>query len=78
MNTVTTTTGGDPLGTCFALAVGVLLDRPEKTYTRNRKPKHTSASVRILPRLNAARRDDRGRKGGGFEVFREGYAKCIL
>ena len=32
--------------------------------------------MRLLRRPGS--RVDRGRKGGGFELLREGYAKCIL
>src|SRR5690606_31558896 len=77
LSTVTITTGGDPLGICFALLVGGLSDRP-RTYRRKRKPSPISPSVLILPCRSAIMRDVLGRKGGGLELFRGGYAKCIL
>lgn len=77
LNTVTITTGGLPDGLWYA--GGACRLRPLRwnshSSVRNARPARTMVFKR-LPRI-VGRADVRGRKGGGFEDFRGGYAKCI-
>merc|ERR1712000_756761 len=75
--TVKITTGGFPDGTCSRY--GVSPRDPKRSHRHPIAPRRSSTSV-----LGRARRRNGGscvalgRKGGGFEFLRGGYANCIL
>lgn len=72
------TTGGSPDITRPCLPEPDLEPLPENSHMRNKMAKPPIASVfgRILRIVGIL--VDRGRKGGGFELFLAGYAKCIV
>ena len=77
LNTVTITTGGLPDGLWYAGGACRLLPPRWNSHTNVRKAKRArpicfNRRLRIVGRVLV-----RGRKGGGFEDFRGGYAKCI-
>lgn len=75
--TVTITTGGFPDGTCASYGEEEEeLELNNSQYTATMVNSTKAAVLRRLLRIREF--DDRGRNGGGFELFRGGYAKCIL
>lgn len=78
--TVTITTGGSPVISCFAIrGVGarlLLLPLPEKSHMRKSitAPPITKVFGRVNLRRFGILVDRGGRNGGGFELFLGGYA----
>ena len=74
--TVTTTTGGVPDGCrCDGR-------EPEKSFDASQSVPMTMRPMMDIVLTRLRRRcgslEGRDRKGGGFELFRDGYAKCIV
>lgn len=74
--TVTSTTGGRPEGTRSGSGRGTRGFEKNQSVASTRNRTMPIVLMRLLRRPGS--RVDRGRKGGGLELLREGYAKCIL